>query len=154
MLNKMSFSQMESLKVVEKFDGGNCHLCMGFGSLLMVVQQFQMMKMNWWTTMRRWPRHLHYFVNISWMHNLHTFNIVKMSRMLRKHFALLGNETHWKQVVSSKEIFQHQNVRRARLACTHQHGEGTSWSIMFHWGNDWGQRRVHVTSHEPSFVFW
>jgi hypothetical protein len=105
---------------------------MGFGSLLMMVQQFQMMKMKQWTTMRRQPRHLHYFVNISWMHNLHTFNIVKMSRVLGKHFALLGNETHWKQVVSSKEIFQCQNVRRERFACAHQHGKGVSRSITFH----------------------
>jgi hypothetical protein len=49
-----------------------------------------------------------------------------MSRVLSKHLALLGNETHWKQLVFSKEILQHQNVRRGRLACAHQCGEGTN----------------------------
>jgi hypothetical protein len=38
--------------------------------------------------MKRQPRHLHYFVNISRMHNLHTFNIAKMSKALGKHFAM------------------------------------------------------------------
>ncbi len=37
MLNKMFFSQMESLKVVEKFDCGNCHLCMGFQAWVLEV---------------------------------------------------------------------------------------------------------------------
>jgi hypothetical protein len=55
-----------------------------------------------------------------------------MSRVLRKLFALLGNKTHPKQVISSKENFQHQNVRRERLACAHQHGESTNGLIMFH----------------------
>jgi hypothetical protein len=49
---------------------------------------------------------------------------------------LSGIETHKKQVVSSKEILQHQNVRRGRLAWTHQHGKGTNGSIMFHWDKD------------------
>jgi hypothetical protein len=39
-----------------------------------------------------------------------------MSKVLGKHLALSGIETHKKQVVSSKEILQHQNVRRGRLA--------------------------------------
>jgi len=48
----MFISQIEFLKVMEKFDDGNYHLYMSFESLLMVVQQFQMMKMKWWITMR------------------------------------------------------------------------------------------------------
>jgi hypothetical protein len=63
-------------------------------------------------------------------------------------------ETHQKQVVSSKEIPQHQSVRRGGLAHAHQHGESTNGSIMFHWNKDWGQRHVHATFHEPSFIFW
>jgi hypothetical protein len=59
-----------------------CFLSIGFGGLLMVVQQFLMMKVKWWIIMKRQPRHLHYFVNISQMHNLHTFNIAKMSKTL------------------------------------------------------------------------
>ncbi len=54
----------------------------------MVVQQFPTMKIKSRIITKRWPRHLHYFVNISRMHNLHTFNIAKMSKVLKKHFVV------------------------------------------------------------------
>ncbi len=65
-----------------------CFLSMGFESLLMGVQQFLMMKIKSRIISKRRPRHLHYFVNISRMHNLHTFNIGKMSKVLGRHFAV------------------------------------------------------------------
>ncbi len=46
------------------------------------------MKIKSWIITKRWQRHLHYFVKISRMHNLHTFNIVKMSITLGRHFAV------------------------------------------------------------------
>jgi hypothetical protein len=38
---------------------------MGFGSLLMVIQQFPMMKMKWKVITKRQEWHLHYFVHIN-----------------------------------------------------------------------------------------
>jgi hypothetical protein len=96
--HQMSSFQMESLKVMEKFDGGNFHLWK-FKMRMMLskhelwkfvdeMQQFPMMKIKSRIITKRRPRHLHYFVNISRMHNLHTFNIAKMSKALGKHFVM------------------------------------------------------------------
>ncbi len=92
-LNEMS--SFPIFQDMEKFDGANfsprCALCfpsMGFEILLMGVQQILMMKMKLWITTKRQPKHLHYIVNISHLHNVHTFNIVRISRMLGKHFVV------------------------------------------------------------------
>ncbi len=73
------------------FGSSRCAWCfpnMGFGGLLMGVQQFPMMKITSRIPTKRRPRHLHYFVNISQMHNLHTFNIAKMSKVFGRHFVM------------------------------------------------------------------
>jgi len=46
------------------------------------------MKVKLQIVMKKKPRHLHYFMNISWMHNLHTFNIAKMSKVFGRHFVM------------------------------------------------------------------
>ncbi len=63
------------------------------------------------------------------------------------------NQDYKKQIVSWNEALYHQNVKRGRLACMYQHGEGAYRSIMFHWGEDSKWRHVHGTFHEPSPVF-
>ncbi len=85
---KMSSFQMESLKVMEKFDGGNFHLWKfkmrmmlskhGLwkfvdGSVTLPSEEVARADYNTKET-----KALHCFVNISRMPNLHTFNIVTM----------------------------------------------------------------------------
>ncbi len=86
------------------------------------------------------------------MHNLQTFNIAKCQEHLGNTLWCAQIQDYNKQVVSSKEAFHHQNARRGRLACVHQHGEGACGSIMFHCGEDSTWRHVHGTFHEPSPV--
>jgi hypothetical protein len=89
---------MESLKVMEKFNGGNFYLWKfkmhmmiskhGLwkfvdGSATILENEDQITDYN-----KKATRPLHYFVNISRMHNLHTFNIAKMSKALGKHFVV------------------------------------------------------------------
>jgi hypothetical protein len=85
---KMSSFQMESLKVMEKFDGSNFHLwkfkmCMMFskhglwkfvdGSATLPNEEVTEANYN-----EKEMKALHLFVNISRMPNLHTFNIMTM----------------------------------------------------------------------------
>ncbi len=65
-----------------------CFLNMGFGNLLMGVPPCQVKKLQVpITTKKRWKL-LHYFVNISQMPNLHTFNIVTMWEVRGRLFAV------------------------------------------------------------------
>jgi hypothetical protein len=97
-LNKMSSFQMESLKVMEKFNGGNFHLWKfkmhmmlskhGLwkfvdGNVIIPNDENQITDYN-----EKAPRHLHYFVNISRMHNLCTFNTTKISKTFGRHFTM------------------------------------------------------------------
>ncbi len=95
---KMSSFQMESLKVMERFYGGNFHLWKfkmhmmlskhGFWkNLLMGVPLCQVKKLQRPITMKKRPRLLHCFVNISRMPNLHTFNIVIMWEVRGRFFV-------------------------------------------------------------------
>jgi len=95
---KRSSFQMESLKVLEKFDGGNFHLwkfkitrCfrnMGFGNWLMGVPPCQVKKLQGLITMRKIQSLLHCFMIISRMPNLHTFNIVTMWKVCGRPFVV------------------------------------------------------------------
>jgi hypothetical protein len=99
--DKMLSFRMESLKVMEKFDSGNFHLWkfkmhMMFskhglwkfidGSATIPNDEDQITDYN-----EKATKDLHYFVNISRMHNLHTFNIAKMSKALGRHFVVCTN---------------------------------------------------------------
>ncbi len=91
----------------------------------MGVQQFPTMKIKSRIRTKRRPRHLHYFVNISWMHNLHTFNIAKMSKVLGRHFVvctktrLLENKLFLRRrfftikMQEGEDLFAHINMVKA-----------------------------------------
>jgi len=138
----MSSFQMESLKVMEKFDGANFHLWKfkmrmmlskhGLWKFVMGVQQFPMMKIKSWIITKRQPKHLHYFVNISRMHNLHTLNIAKMSKTLGKHFAVSMKPRPSETSCFFEGGSSPSKCKRGGLACAHQHGEGACGSITFH----------------------
>ncbi len=99
--NKMSSFQMEFLKIMERFDGGNFHLWKFMMRMMLIgVQQFRMMKIKSRIVTKRQPRHFHYFVNISRMHNLHMFNIAKMSKVLGKHSAV--STVHQAKTIGNK----------------------------------------------------
>ncbi len=57
---------------------------------------------------------------ISWMPNLHTFNIVTMWKVRGKAFCGVHEaKTNWQQIVPSKKIRHHQNARRKWHASAH-----------------------------------
>ncbi len=116
---------MESLKVTKKFDGGNFHLCKfkmhimlskhGLwkfvdGSATIPDDEDEMV-----VTMKRQPRHLHYFVNISHMHNCTHSILQKCQKSLGNILLCARNQNHWKQVIFSKEVLHHQNAKRGGL---------------------------------------
>jgi hypothetical protein len=141
--HQMSSFQMEFLKVMKKFDGGNFHLWK-------FKMHIMLSKHGLWK-----------FVDESATIPHDEDQITDYNERATKAFALLcehltdAQHAHiqycenvksaWetlcdvheaktirKQVVSSKEVLHHQNTRRGGLACAHQHGEGACGSITFH----------------------
>jgi hypothetical protein len=133
---------MEFLKVMEKFDGGNFHLwkfnmCMMFskhghwkfvdGSVTIPNDKDQITNYN-----EKATKAFALLCEHSQMHNLHTFNIAKMSKALGRHFCSVQEaKTIGNKLFLQKRFFTIK-WKKGKLACAHQHGEGACKSITFH----------------------
>ncbi len=134
--------QMEFLKAMKKFNGGNFHLwkCkmrMMFskhglwkfvdGSPTIPDDEDEMTNYNEKAT-KAFALLCEHLVDAQFAHIQYRKNVKSAWETL---WCARSQDYH-KQVFSSKEVLHHQNARRGRLVFAHQHGEGACRSITFH----------------------
>jgi CRISPR/Cas system CSM-associated protein Csm2 small subunit len=134
---------MEFFKVMEKFDGGNFQLWKfkmrmmfskhGFwkfvdGSAIILNDEDEMVEYNEKAT-KAFALFCEHLTNAQLAHIQYCENVKSVwETFCDVHEA----KTIKNKLFFLKMVLHYQNARKGRLACAHQHGEGTCGSITFH----------------------